>query len=129
MSRDFDWAAGDLSQELNVLQRFYEKNYDIDTQPATAGVESQGVNLLYAASGPPGLYGGGIVYKVRKRIAPVVALYSPSSGASNNASTGHGDTAVDVTGGGECGTNVETAGPPPPAGSVAAVMFTADAEI
>ena len=51
-AREFDWATGDLTQELHILQRFYEKNYDIDTQPATAGVGSQGVNLLYGRRGP-----------------------------------------------------------------------------
>jgi hypothetical protein len=70
-------------QELALCQRYYEQSYDYGTVAGTATYSS----ATLASTGNPNILMLG-TYKVTKRTAPTVAVYSPYNGASGNMSSG-----------------------------------------
>ena len=75
----FRRSGGTLAGELAACQRYYEKSYAQATAPATAtftgGIDKYiGVTVTGA--------GDQFYYRVTKRTAPTVTIYSPSTGAS-----------------------------------------------
>jgi hypothetical protein len=82
----FQTASGSLGGELALCQRYYEKSYAQATAPGTAtftGCYDFYINQTVTGAGDK------IQYKVTKRTAPTVTIYSPSTGTSgklfNNA--------------------------------------------
>lgn len=67
--------------ELQLCQRYYEKSYDIDTPPAT--VTGVGQTAFFQYGLPSANYAGGMTttFKVSKRVAPSIILFSPLTGA------------------------------------------------
>jgi hypothetical protein len=81
------------SEELALCQRYYEKSYDIGT--ALGAVTANGEARLTATAG--GNIGGmSVPFKVTKRAAPTITLYSPSTGATGK--TRDDINGVDVNG-------------------------------
>ena len=76
-----------VQQELALCQRYYEKSYDPGIVPGTAlartGQEFFGYWGTSAAA-----YSFGVRFKVPKRAASTVTLYSPTTGASGNVDNG-----------------------------------------
>ena len=87
-------------QELALCQRYYEKSYDQATVPGTSTSTGMLINRGTAQAG--GTFGGNIPFKVEKRAASTVTLYT-SAGASGSwqyaisgTSSTVGMTAVDI---------------------------------
>jgi len=80
-------------QELARCQRYYEKSYDLGVLPGTAlGRTGQEFFGYWGAS--TATYSFGVRYKTPKRAAPVVTLYSPTTGSSGAVDNG---ATADVT--------------------------------
>jgi hypothetical protein len=73
---DFGLAGRDLTEELGLCQRYYEKSYDIDITPGT--ISALGDTRITITS-TPSTCETSIPYN-RKRVAPVVSTYSPNTG-------------------------------------------------
>lgn len=67
--------------ELMLCQRYYEKSYDLSTDPGTA--TSIGENAFFLYGLPNANYAGGMTssFKVSKRGTPAVTVYSTQTGA------------------------------------------------
>ena len=79
-------AYKDDASELNALQAFFEKTYNIDTSPAT--ITNIGRTQGVVGDGSSGV---NAFYKKTKRATPTVTVYSPLSstaGLYNDAQTG-----------------------------------------
>jgi len=66
-----------FAQELSMAQRYYEKSYDLDV--FAGAIDGQGVHTFRAQTTS---HTEGLSYKVTKRIAPTITLYSANSGDS-----------------------------------------------
>jgi len=82
-----------LGQELLLCQRYYEKSYDITTNPATVTTAGAVESKVYATHS---FAAGFVKYSVPKRGLPTVTLYSTATGASGKIRNSGG--AVDVNG-------------------------------
>jgi hypothetical protein len=90
---------GDFGTTLQKCQRYFEKSYNVDTAPGTAGTLGQSIGLGIHTNTPAtySRFGSGISFKVPKRTTPTVVQYAPASGSSaaaSNTTHGDGDTAV-----------------------------------
>ena len=88
MAPEFERSGVSLANELQLCQRYFEKSYDIDTPPATPN--SIG-GRFYATVNSAGRWSVFSTFKVQKRSYPILVVYSPVTGNSNNyydASTG-----------------------------------------
>lgn len=89
-------AAPTIGQEFSLCQRYYEKSYDMDIAPGsagTAGAHSTGIlNGVTSANTV-----GAVIYKVTKRIAVAPTFYS-TTGAINSIRYNGADTAVNTGG-------------------------------
>lgn len=67
--------------ELALCQRYYEKSYDLSTNPGTA--TSIGENAFFLYGLPNTNYAGGMTssFKVSKRSTPAITVYSTQTGA------------------------------------------------
>lgn len=116
-------------EDLQRVQRFIEKSYDIDTIPGAATTVGQ--LLAPAMSIGAGIPGTPIVPLQRKVKVPVVILYSPVTGASGNwRQTGVGDTVTTAPGAsGVVNTNSFVGTTTPAAGNALAGHFVANASL
>lgn len=103
VNNDFAIKASSLTfdETLRRCQYYYEKSYDAGTLPGTAGATSQAGALqgIQNVGGTWQMYATNlsIIYNTVKNKAPVVQVYSPSSGAAGNVDayiTWHGGTAT-----------------------------------
>lgn len=76
----FSRAGGDISGELLLAQRYYEKSYNIDDDPKSA--TSFGSERLVACI--TGTTETAIRFRTRKRTQPTTVVYSVAGGASSN---------------------------------------------
>lgn len=96
----FSRAGKSFVDEVLMCQRFYEKAYNLDTAPGTAG--SSGVHAFYpnAASSTwvnNQVSGQSIYFKAIKRVAPTIGFFSEagvSGQCSNNRGAGFAVAAV-----------------------------------
>lgn len=81
-----------FGHELALCQRFYEKSYDIDTNPGT--VTQNGSHTQYL---PVNTTGGdfNVRFHVPKRVVPTVTCYSPVTGTPSRI--GDATTSTDLT--------------------------------
>lgn len=91
-------AGKNFQEEVALCQRFYEKSYELDTQP---GVSTLIGGLAYFARPDGNVIGPTVKFSVRKRIIPTVVNRDNSGGASANtpAQVGSGSFALTGTGG------------------------------
>ena len=89
-----------IGTELALCQRYYEKSYDQATVPGTNTSTGMLINRGTAQAG--GTFGGSIPFKVEKRAASTVTLYTPAGAsgswqyAISGTSSTVGMTAVDI---------------------------------
>jgi hypothetical protein len=78
----FQTATGTIQGELSAAQRYFEKSYNTDVNPATSTDNGLigGAGTELATTG--GVIGMGIAFKVTKRVAPTVVVYD-TDGNSN----------------------------------------------
>ena len=90
-----------FDQELATCQRYWESTYDYGVAPGTASMPgADQMNLAVTATAFQCTGGKGYSWKVVKRIAPSVTLYSPVTGASNKIrDMTNGVDLVPITGG------------------------------
>jgi hypothetical protein len=83
----FSRAGGSLDGELTLCQRYYEKSYELDVVPGTAGATS-GRTVVTATAQTASIISltDTVMFKTRKRTNSSlnVTLYNSSSGASGN---------------------------------------------
>lgn len=74
-----------FGDELALCQRYFEKSYDIGTNPGT--ITNNGYEFVYLSGLPTVAHinGGVINFAVQKRISPTMTSYSPNSGISGRA--------------------------------------------
>ncbi len=81
-----------IQQELALCQRYYEKSYDLGVLPGTAAART-GQEFFGFWGTTNATYSFGIRFKVPKRAAAAVTVYSPTTGASGNVDN---NTTADV---------------------------------
>ncbi len=120
-------AYRSAAEEITALERFYEKSYDIDTNPGTATTAGQ---ISYTPSVGPTSVAPTLPFRVRKRVNATFTAYSPNSGASGKyyKSTGSDQTMSANFSGGEHSPG-EVDGTSATADTYNFYHFTADAEI
>lgn len=79
-----------IRDEIALCQRYYEKSYNIDTSPGSVAGGTMWLNGAYA---DPYLAMISMQFKVEKRIAPSVTIYSPT-GTINRVQSHSGDLTV-----------------------------------
>ena len=92
----FQTATGTLQGELAACQRYYEKSYAQATAPATAtftGCIDKYIGVTVTGSGDQ------LYYRVTKRTAPTVTIYSASTGTSGKVWNNSAAVDVTITGG------------------------------
>jgi hypothetical protein len=91
-ARDFRQYGGDLHDEIQKCQRFYEKSYNLDTEPGTI------TNVGRVCSGPHSITGGPdmVHYKIKKRTNATPRLYSPATGTIDRVYQAVGGPAGDI---------------------------------
>lgn len=126
----FTKAGDTIEDEFALCQRYYEKSYDLETAPGA--ITTTGALEYTATTSTSG--GGqqpGARFAVRKRIIPVMVLYSTTTGAPGK--TANINTGLDVTitseMQGEGGFNTYTAGVTPTAGHFVRHQFVADSRL
>lgn len=93
---DFQRAGGSVAEEIELCQRYYEKSYDLVTNPgSTVDPGTEEVGPLGGTLN--GTYIIHAVFKTKKRAAPTAVLYSRSSGAANTIDAGGPTLAVTYT--------------------------------
>jgi hypothetical protein len=70
-----------IGTELALCQRYYEKSYDLNVVPGTPGTgcSNQFISTIYTFSNNQIGFYHSVPFKVRKRIQPLLDIYSPSS--------------------------------------------------
>lgn len=94
------WTPRPFVLEIALAQQFYEKSYDLDTLPGAAATYT-GSHFFVAASTK---FDESIRFQTRKRSAPTLTVYSPSTGNSDavrNLTTPGELTTIDESGSGE----------------------------
>jgi hypothetical protein len=79
---DFETAGRDISDELRLCQRYYEKSYDLDVVPGTnlgAGYPMGGHGWVVSGiASDDAIIGSSRPFLVPKRSTPIVTTYSPA---------------------------------------------------
>ena len=87
---DFQLAGRDVFDELRLCQRYYEKSYEIGTNPGTV-TRVNSTSFFQAVGGSADWTS--TVFRVSKRSTPIATVYAPDSGASGNVTNcGSGNT-------------------------------------
>lgn len=76
-----DFEFREFGDELRRCQRYYEKSYDYSTVPGTTTYN--GNILFHTAYNVSSVYYHSHHFKVEKRAAPTVTIYSPGTGATS----------------------------------------------
>lgn len=83
----FKRQGQDISQELMLCYRYYEKSYDVGVTPGTAVSGLVGFSISNPGAGASGSYG--IQFKASKRVAPTVVSYANNGTANSITSAGN----------------------------------------
>lgn len=77
---DFALAGRNITDELRLCQRYYEKTYEIDVAPGTL----TGTNLVGTVVDATGVRAQAIwSFKIEKRVLPTITTFSPDAATSN----------------------------------------------
>lgn len=87
-----DFAARPLGTELVLCQRYYEKSYDVDTDPRTATSLGREAQYYDRTTGTQST--SQIRFKVTKRAIPAVGVFSDVTGDINRVSGNSGGAGV-----------------------------------
>lgn len=80
---NFERAGGNIANELQLCQRYYEKSYNLTVDPGSIS-SFGGVTIAPERGVTQGNLIGGASYKTPKRSASVVVVYNPVTGAANS---------------------------------------------
>ena len=130
---NFERAGGDIINELQLCQRYFEKSYNLNNPVgSTAGLGGgSGMRNLITSISSTAIYEANTEFKIRKRAIPVVTFYGPSTGTPNRIVT---SGAVEHTVSSVNTTNESNTGYPSVTVSVASniqlfIAWAADAEL
>lgn len=111
-----------VQEELALCQRYYEKSYDISTDPGTStyyGCKSLSVTAATVDAVP-------LDFKVTKRTTPTIVFYSPNTGTTAKCDADGSDENCSAAHIGESGATASNTG----ASAInMSVHYTADAEL
>jgi hypothetical protein len=65
-----------ISVQVDLCQRYFEKSYDLEIMPGTTTETG-----VFCAIRPDGDSGVTVLFKTKKRVSPVVSIYSPVTGS------------------------------------------------
>lgn len=74
------YVSRDIATEITECQRFYEKSWDIDTVPGTAG--EAGAAFILTGTNTAGFIINATMFQTRKRGLPVIAYWDGAGNAS-----------------------------------------------
>lgn len=125
---EFQLAGRDLFEELQLCQRYYEKSYEIGTNPGT--VTNTGFTSGTAAVTSTAMVELSTAFKSMKRAVPTMSWYSNSSGAINAI---RGSDASDKTVSSSTAPSTQNTGYPTVTANQSGILvfahWTADAEL
>lgn len=124
-AQEFSYSARDLEEELSLCQRYFEKSYDVDANPAALGLKSSIAFIAHSASEAH----GGLTFQVYKRAIPVVTTYGNNGVAGQVHRRGVGDLAVTIANGEQGTKTFPTFSGGLVTGSVYSFNYTAEAEL
>jgi hypothetical protein len=123
------WESRPISEELDLCQRYYQKNYPIATVPGTVTTNGQVTAYAQTTSTVLGMLRGS--FATRMRAAPSVTWWNPSTGTSGSVrnSTAATNPTATGTGIGQMSTGYISLGTAPTANDLILGHWTADAEL
>lgn len=123
------WESRPIAEELDLCQRYYQKNYQIGTVPGTSTANGQVTAYALTASTVLGMLRGS--YATRMRATPSVTWWNPSTGTSGSVrnSTAATNPTATGTGIGQMSTGYISLGTAPTANDLILGHWTADAEL
>lgn len=129
-----DWNPRPYQEEMESVMRFYQKSFNIDTNPAqNVGVNTGEFRFTSAVAASIAFAGVGYTFPVRMRVAPVtLTLYNPAAANAQirNVTLSTDTTGAAATANGEQGFYVGGTTPASTAaGNSLAVHWSADAEL
>jgi hypothetical protein len=80
--------------ELAACQRYYEKSYDVATQPGS--LVSEGNIYFYLGAATTSNVGSSPRFKVSKRVAPTVTIYSSATGGTGIFTNGQAASVIHI---------------------------------
>lgn len=92
---NFERSGGNIVNELDLCQRYFEKSYQVDVAPAS--VSSLGATILDNSKNDSTRGFTDVRFKSSKRVVPTVTLYNPTSGATGSGSEYSSATARAMT--------------------------------
>lgn len=116
-----------FGEELELCQRYFEKTYTLTVNPGT--ITDSGIEIIDFNGGNTLIVRKGVRFKTRKRAAPTITFYNPSSGSTGSARTNSGATNTTLNGpygNGQVGYFTDTT---PTAGEYCKFHWTAGAEL
>lgn len=102
----FSLFGGDVAGEVAACQRYCEKSYDLGTLPGTV----TNTGSCREQSGPNSIWRKFHNYKVMKRVAPTVTLYSNAISTPNRVRVGVSDVVPSIVTNGESSFSWEVGG-------------------
>lgn len=126
-AEDDPFAGRHPQQELALCQRYYEKSYNLDVAPGTAGVATGSVTRsLDAAQSYAGLF---FMFATPKRINATCTIYSVIAGTAGQANADSASVAMSLSRGGQRGFFANAVNVSIGQSAYLSAHFTADAEI
>ena len=121
---DFTPAGATIAQETEMCQRYFEKSYDMGTVPGTASMLGRNLDHSVGTS-----WQLSTRFTTRKRTTPIVAVYSPNTGAVGMAYAEDGAADFSASISSQSQTGFVVSGTISPGNSHGSVQWTADAEL
>lgn len=116
-----------FGEELELCQRYFEKTYTLTVNPGV--ITDSGIEIIDFNGGNTSIVRHGVRFKTRKRAAPTITFYNPSTGSTGSARTDSGTTDTTLNGpfgNGQAGYFADTT---PSAGEYCKFHWTAGAEL
>jgi len=119
--------------EIALCQRYYEKSYDINTNPGTfTDLGALAYRVIVSGVGP--IHSVPVTFQVAKRVAPTITFYNPHVANANwrnsskltDSGPGNASGLVNISSQGFVATNAQVAGDLAPEGIL--IQWTAQAE-
>jgi len=123
------WESRLIAEELDLCQRYYQKNYPIGTAPGSVTTSGQVTAYAQTTSSVLGMLRGN--FATRMRATPTVIWWNPVSGTSNSVrnNTAATNPTAAGTGIGQMSTGYISLGTAPTANDLILGHWTADAEL
>ena len=123
------WESRSIAEEMDLCQRYYQKNYPIGTTPGTITTSGQVTAYAQTTSTVLGMLRGN--FATRMRATPTVTWWNPSTGTSGSVRNNTAATNPTATGTalGQMSTGYISLGTAPTANDLILGHWTADAEL